>query len=144
MIRVQRSTGKPCNLQVIYVVGVLKKRLAIPRHSPQMLRTLIPACWEDDPDLRPTFQTVFPLLQVQNTHRSDKCSSKSSVILNAQLAMMRQGVWPSKRSRGPEGRTVHRQRLDKRSCAGRARQGASHCSFLSPFRIAARVCIAPF
>ncbi|CAL5219257.1 g1053 [Coccomyxa viridis] len=50
-------------MQVIYVVGVLKKRLSVPRHSPQVLRTLIPACWQDDPDLRPTFQTVFPLLQ---------------------------------------------------------------------------------
>ncbi len=56
-----------CHAQVIYVVGVLKKRLAIPRHSPQVLRTLIPACWQDDPDLRPTFQTVFPLLQVYHT-----------------------------------------------------------------------------
>ena len=48
------------------MVGVLKKRLAIPQHSPEVLRTLIPACWQDDPDLRPTFQTLFPLLQVQH------------------------------------------------------------------------------
>ena len=52
--------------QVIYVVGVLKKRLAIPRHSPQVLRMLITACWQDDADLRPNFLTVFPLLQVQS------------------------------------------------------------------------------
>ncbi len=53
-------------MQVIYVVGVLKKRLAIPRHSPQVLRMLITACWQDDADLRPNFLTVFPLLQVQS------------------------------------------------------------------------------
>lgn len=53
-------------LQVIYVVGVLKKRLAIPIQSPQVLRELITACWQDDPDLRPTFQTVFPVLQVRD------------------------------------------------------------------------------
>ena len=64
-----RSTAQAgwngCSSQVIYVVGVLKKRLTIPQHSPQVLRSLIPACWQDDPDLRPTFQALFPLLQVQ-------------------------------------------------------------------------------
>ena len=53
-----------CSLQVIYVVGVLKKRLSIPKHTPQVLRTLITACWQDDPDLRPTFMAVFPMLKV--------------------------------------------------------------------------------
>ena len=55
---------KAAALQVIYVVGVLKKRLAIPRHAPQVLRTLITACWQDNADLRPAFSAVFPMLQV--------------------------------------------------------------------------------
>ena len=58
------SASMACSLQVIYVVGVLKKRLSIPRHSPQLLRGLITACWQDDPDLRPTFMAVCPMLQV--------------------------------------------------------------------------------
>lgn len=49
---------------MIYVVGVLKKRLAIPRHAPQVLRTLITACWQDNADLRPAFSAVFPMIQV--------------------------------------------------------------------------------
>lgn len=58
------SASMACSLQVIYVVGVLKKRLSIPRHSPQLLMGLITACWQDDPDLRPTFMAVCPMLQV--------------------------------------------------------------------------------
>lgn len=64
VIATNDSAAMACSLQVIYVVGVLKKRLSMPRHSPQVLRALITACWQDDPDLRPTFMAVFPMLQV--------------------------------------------------------------------------------
>ena len=60
------------------MVGVLKKRLAIPRHAPQVLRTLITACWQDDADLRPAFSAVFPMIQVWllwlcSVHVDDTC-----------------------------------------------------------------------
>ncbi len=50
--------------QVIYVVGVLKKRLRIPDSCPDALRQLICECWQDDADLRPPFSDIVPRLEV--------------------------------------------------------------------------------
>lgn len=50
--------------QVIYVVGVLKKRLRIPDGCPEALRQLICECWQDDADLRPPFSDIVPRLEV--------------------------------------------------------------------------------
>ncbi|BDA41980.1 probable mitogen-activated protein kinase kinase kinase 20 [Coccomyxa sp. Obi] len=51
-------------MQVIYVVGVLKKRLRIPDGCPEALRQLICECWQDDADLRPPFSDIVPRLEV--------------------------------------------------------------------------------
>ncbi|KAK9908804.1 hypothetical protein WJX75_003138 [Coccomyxa subellipsoidea] len=51
-------------MQVIYVVGVLKKRLRIPDRCPEALRQLITQCWQDDADLRPSFTTIVPRLEM--------------------------------------------------------------------------------
>lgn len=53
-----------CPAQVIYVVGVLKKRLQIPDECPKVLKQLICECWHDDPDVRPQFSAIVPRLEV--------------------------------------------------------------------------------
>ena len=50
--------------QVIYVVGVLKKRPLIPLDCPPFLRRLLQECWHDDPECRPAFTAVHKQLLV--------------------------------------------------------------------------------
>jgi hypothetical protein len=51
-------------LQVIYVVGVLKKRQSIPEQCPAAIKDLIVECWQDEPDCRPSFNNIVPRLEV--------------------------------------------------------------------------------
>eukprot|EP00884_Botryococcus_braunii_P000534 jgi/Botrbrau1/10481/Bobra.0133s0085.1 len=50
-------------LQVIYVVGVQKRRLDIPSDCTAVLRQIIRECWAEDPDARPSFHTILQMLQ---------------------------------------------------------------------------------
>ena len=54
----------PFGLQIIYMVGVLKRRLPIPRQAPRIMRQLIEACWHQEPIMRPSFEDILPKLQV--------------------------------------------------------------------------------
>ena len=54
----------PVGLQIIYMVGVLKRRLPIPRQVPRIMRQLIEACWHQEPTMRPSFEDILPILQV--------------------------------------------------------------------------------
>ena len=51
-------------MQVIYIVGVLKRRLHIPASCPALLRRLLAACWDNEPSDRPSFLAIVPLLEV--------------------------------------------------------------------------------
>jgi len=50
--------------QVIYVVGVLKKRPRMPESCPPFLRVLITDCWQEEPEARPLFNIIHWQLQV--------------------------------------------------------------------------------
>ena len=51
-------------MQVIYVVGVLKERLPIPGSCPPPLARLLQSCWQQQPEMRPSFADIRQVLQV--------------------------------------------------------------------------------
>ena len=52
-------------MQIIYMVGVLKRRLPIPRQAPCIMRMLIETCWHQEAAMRPSFEDILPTLQVR-------------------------------------------------------------------------------
>ena len=51
-------------VQVVYAVGVQGRRLAIPEDTcPPSLHSLIEACWDGDPERRPSFEEVLDILR---------------------------------------------------------------------------------
>ena len=55
-------------VQIIYMVGVLKRRLPIPRQVPRIMRKLIETCWHQEAAMRPSFEDILPILKVR-AHR---------------------------------------------------------------------------
>ena len=51
---------------MIYVVGVLRRRLRIPPSCPAGLARLLALCWDSDPPARPSFLDIVPLLEVSS------------------------------------------------------------------------------
>ena len=54
----------PTPMQIIYVVGVLKERLPIPAGCPPPLARLLHSCWQQRPEMRPSFADIRQVLQV--------------------------------------------------------------------------------
>lgn len=49
----------PSPMQIIYCVGVMGQRLPLPPACPAVLRSLIEACWAEEPASRPDFVTIL-------------------------------------------------------------------------------------
>lgn len=50
-------------MQIIFAVGVLDQRLEIPGSCPEVIQKLIARCWEREPDDRPSFNEILPILE---------------------------------------------------------------------------------